>query len=318
MANDERDLIFLESVFKNTIWGGRKMEEEYGYEIPDGPVGECWAISAHPHGDCVVSKGTFAGKHLSELWDTRRDLFGNAEGDRFPLLIKVIDAADDLSVQVHPDDAYANEHENGSLGKHECWYVLACHEHGHIAVGQKARSREEMAQMAADKRWDDIVNEISIEPGDFFNIKPGTVHAILAGTLILETQQSSDVTYRVYDFERRQADGTLRETHLAQALDVIDFDTPAPTSGKVTAPEIDGVTHLLTCKYFEVDHVCVADEKVFAQPYPFLCVSIIKGAGSVTCGGEVHELKKGDHFLAPSDCGDLTFTGEMEFICSHI
>jgi len=120
------DLIFLEPVFHEKIWGGRRLATEFGYDIPDGPIGECWAISAHPHGDCVVVGGEYDGMHLSEVWDGHREAFGSMEGDRFPLLIKILDAEGDLSVQIHPDDAYAAEHENGSLGKRECWYVLDC------------------------------------------------------------------------------------------------------------------------------------------------------------------------------------------------
>lgn len=313
-----RDLIFLEPVFKRTVWGGRRLKTEFGYDIPDGPVGECWAISAHPHGDCPVAGGPYAGLLLSQLWDRHRELFGAAGGDRFPLLVKVIDAADDLSVQVHPNDEYARAHEGGSLGKHECWYVLDAAEHAHIAVGQRAKDREELAAWAAAGRWDDIVNELPVQAGDFFDIAPGTVHAILSGTLLLETQQSSDVTYRVYDYDRPQPDGTLRETHLAQALEAIDYGVRAPASGAVSAPERDGVTHLLTSEDFSVDRVRVAGEKAVAQPWDFMCVSVVAGHGAVTCGDVRHELGRGSHFIAPSGCGELAFEGAMELVCSHV
>ena len=212
-----KGLIVLKPVLHNNIWGGRRLEQ-FGYELPDGPVGECWGISAHPHGDCTVDGGPFNGMTLSQLWDEHHELFEGAKGDRFPLLIKVLDALDDLSIQVHPDDAYAMEHENGSLGKHECWYVLDCHEHAHIIVGQHAKSREEFAKLVEENRWHDMENFVPIKKGDFFDIKPGTVHAILGSTLILETQQSSDVTYRVFDYNRRQPDGSLRELHLQPSL----------------------------------------------------------------------------------------------------
>ena len=187
-------IITLEPVFKEKIWGGRKLETEFGYTIPAGPVGECWAISAHPNGDCTITSGDHAGKTLSWLWANHRELFGGAEGEVFPLLVKIIDAADDLSIQVHPDDAYAAEHENGSLGKKECWYVLDADEGATIVVGQRARDRAEFAAMVEEGRWDELLNEIPIHAGDFFQIDPGTVHAIKAGTVVLESQQSSDVT----------------------------------------------------------------------------------------------------------------------------
>ncbi len=133
-----RDIIILEPVFHEKIWGGRRLAEDFGYDIPEGKIGECWAISAHPHGDCVVASGAFVGEKLSHLWDVHHELFGDAKGDRFPLLIKILDAHDDLSVQVHPDDAYAAEHEHGSLGKRECWYVLDAEPHTDIIIGQRA------------------------------------------------------------------------------------------------------------------------------------------------------------------------------------
>ncbi len=320
MADLSRDLIFPAPVFHEKLWGGRKLETDLGYEIPDGPIGECWAISAHPSGDCRISGGAWDGLRLSELWDTHRELFGNAEGDRFPLLIKILDAKDNLSVQVHPDDAYAAEHENGSLGKRECWYVLATEPNTQIVIGQRAHDRAELARMIEEGRWDDLLNLVPCRPGDFFRIEPGTVHAIQGGTLLLETQQSSDVTYRVYDYDRVQEDGTARELHIQQSLDVVDYDLLAPTSGEVTAPEVDGVTELMACPSFVVSRVRVAGEKCVEQRWPFLCASVIEGSGSVcaSAAGVVHEVARGTHFLVPAGCGELMFSGEMTLITSRL
>ena len=126
------ELLLLEPVFKQMIWGGSRLKDDFGYDIPGDNTGECWAISAHPHGDCTLKNTEYKGKILSWLWENHRELFGNVQGDRFPLLIKIIDAKADLSIQVHPDDAYAAEHENGSLGKMECWYILDAKEGGTI------------------------------------------------------------------------------------------------------------------------------------------------------------------------------------------
>ena len=314
------DLIFVQPVFHGKLWGGRRLEEEYGYELPDGPVGECWAISAHPNGDCKIAGGAWDGEYLSALWDEHRELFGNIEGDRFPLLIKILDAQDDLSIQVHPDDAYANEHENGSLGKRECWYILDAREGGDIVVGQRAANREEFAAMVDEGRWNDLLNRVPIHKGDFFQIDPGTVHAILGGTLVLETQQSSDVTYRVYDFDRRQPDGSLRELHIAQSLDVVDYAMKAPESGAVTEPEVDGVTHLVTTPDYAVDRVVVQPDApvTYAMPWPFLCASVVEGSGAVVVGDVRYDLPKGTHFLAPAGCADLAFEGDMMLIVSHV
>ena len=320
MPDTTRDLIFPTPIFHEKIWGGRKLADDFGYEIPDGPIGECWAISAHPNGDCAISGGAWDGMRLSELWDQHRELFGDVEGDRFPLLIKIIDAKDNLSVQVHPDDAYAAEHENGSLGKRECWYVLAADEGTQIVIGQRAHDRAELAGMIDEGRWDDMLNLVPCHVGDFFPIEPGTVHAIQGGTLILETQQSSDVTYRVYDYDRVGDDGKPRELHIQQSLDVVDYAARAPASGEVTAPEVDGVTELMECPNFVVDRVRVAGEKDVAQPWPFLCVSVIEGSGTVCASeaGVTHEIARGTHFVVPAGCGELSFVGDMTLVTSHL
>lgn len=313
-------LLMLQPVLHNNIWGGRRLEE-FGYQLPDGPVGECWGIAAHPHGDCPVVGGPYDGMTLAQLWDEHHELFQGAEGDRFPLLVKILDARDDLSIQVHPDDAYANEHENGSLGKHECWYVLDAHSHGQIIVGQRCRDREEFALMAREGRWHLVENLVPIKKGDFFDIKPGTVHAILGDTLILETQQSSDVTYRVFDYNRRQPDGSLRELHLGKAMDVIDYHAPAPFSGEVTAPEVGGVTKLMSCRYFEVLRVRVSTDVpvTLPQPHPFMCVSVVDGAGGlVSTPAGSWDVAKGTHFVAPFGCGELSLQGDMTLICSYV
>ncbi len=306
-------IITLVPDFKNKIWGGRKLETEFGYQIPDGPGGECWAISAHPAGDDVIADGEYAGRTLSWLWAEHRELFGGAEGDRFPLLVKIIDAKDDLSIQVHPDDAYAGEHEQGSLGKKECWYVLSAEPGQTIVVGQRARSREEFERMVAEGRWGELLNEVPIKAGDFFQIDPGCVHAIKGGTVILETQQSSDVTYRVYDYDRKQDDGTLRPLHLAQALDVIDFDAEPAPSGELPAP--DGPVQLLESNdRYTVELVRVDGSLEVPTPHPFTCVSVIAGEGAV-CGRPV---RKGSHLLGLAALDALELTGEMELIISYL
>ena len=173
--------------------------------------------------------------------------------------------------------------------------------------------------MIEEGRWDDMLNYVPIHPGDFFRIEPGTIHAIMGGTLILETQQSSDVTYRVYDYDRIQPDGTKRPLHVKQSLDVVDYGQVPPTSGTVTAPEKDGVTELMACPNFDVERVRVSGEKTLAQPWPFMCLSVIEGSGSVCDGSGVeHAVSAGSHFLAPFGSGDVRLTGEMTLITSHL
>mgnify|MGYP002519813230 CR=1 FL=1 len=213
-----KHILRMAPIFQSKIWGGQRLSTVFDYPIPSDHTGECWAISGHPGGDCAIVGGPYDGKTVAWLWKNEPQLFGTLPGDIFPLLIKIIDAKDDLSIQVHPNDAYANVHENGSLGKTECWYVLDCDEGATIIVGHNASSTEEMAKMVEENRWSELLRQVPIHKGDFFQIDPGCLHAIKGGTLILETQQSSDVTYRFYDWERVDKNGNKREVHLEKAV----------------------------------------------------------------------------------------------------
>lgn len=309
-----KQILRLKPIFQDKIWGGNRLNTVFGYTIPTETTGECWAISGHPGGDCRIENPEFAGETLGSLWNTRRDLFGSMQGDTFPLLIKIIDAKDDLSIQVHPDDAYANAHENGSLGKTECWYVLDCDPDATIVIGHNASTKEEMAQMIREDRWDELIRKIPVHKGDFFQIDPGCVHAIKGGTLILETQQSSDVTYRFYDYGRLQ-DGKPRQLHIAQSLDVttVPFHADAPEQ-TVTTKDDATITHLVTCRYYSVYRAVVKGTAAFSWDKPFVNVSILSGEGTL----DGTPVKKGDHLLVCADYGDMTVSGDLEMIYSHV
>ena len=158
------EIIFLQPVFKQMIWGGKRLKTDFGYDIPGDDTGECWAISAHPNGDCTVREGEYEGWHLSRLWSEHRELFGDEEGEVFPLLTKIIDARADLSIQVHPDDTYAGEHENGSLGKTEMWYVLDAAKGSEIIYGfREDTDREEVEKALKEKKIDSLLRHVPIE-----------------------------------------------------------------------------------------------------------------------------------------------------------
>ena len=307
-------ILRLNPVFKQMLWGGNRMRNVFGYDIPGENTGECWAISGHPNGDCAVTNPEFAGETVASLWRKRPDLFGNLPGETFPLLIKIIDAKDDLSIQVHPDDAYAGVHENGSLGKTECWYVLDCDENATIVIGHNASSKEEMAQMVNENRWSELLRLVPIHKGDFFQIDPGCLHAIKGGTLILETQQSSDVTYRFYDYGRLQ-NGKPRQLHIAQSLDVTTAPF-TPWQGEQTVSKVGDatVTHLVTCPYYSVYRAELDGAMELEFNKPFVNVSILAGSG--TLDGE--PVSKGDHLLLTAGYGEARFEGDLEFIYSYI
>ncbi len=309
-----KNIIFLKPVFKTMIWGGNKLATEFGYSIPSDNTGECWAISAHKNGDCEIRSGEYTGKTLSWLWDNHRELFGNVEGEVFPLLIKVIDAKTDLSIQVHPDDAYAKEHENGALGKTECWYILDCDDNGEIVIGHNAKDKEQLAEMIHNNCWKDLIRLCSIKKGDFFQIEPGTVHAIKKGTMILETQQNSDITYRLYDYDRLD-NGKPRELHIDKSIDVINCPhKDQAVRGRMTSNQNCEIEELISCDFYSVNRICMHGEQEFEQEHPFLNVSVISGSGQID--GTL--LSKGDHFILPYGYGSYQLKGEMELIVSYI
>jgi mannose-6-phosphate isomerase/beta-glucosidase len=309
-----KEVIFLEPVFKEMIWGGNRLETDYGYDIPSDHTGECWAVSAHANGDCTVENGTYKGEKLSRLWQEHRELFGNAKGDTFPLLIKIIDAKADLSIQVHPDDAYAKVNENGSLGKTECWYILNCDDDGKIIVGHNANSKEELKQMIDERKWDELIRVLPISKGDFFQIEPGTVHAIKAGTLILETQQNSDITYRLYDYDRL-SDGKPRELHLDKSIDVITcpHKSQSTDSKSITLPQAV-IEELVSCEFYTVNKVTVNGQETLQQTEPFTILSVIEGNGEL----DGTPINKGDHFILPFGYGSYQLKGSLQLITSHI
>ena len=309
-----KTILRMKPIFQEKIWGGNRLNRVFGYTIPSDETGECWAISGHPGGDCTLENPEFAGETLGSLWKKQPELFGNIPGDIFPLLIKIIDAKDDLSIQVHPDDAYAGIHENGSLGKTECWYVLDCDEGATIIIGHNASTKEEMAQMIEENRWNELLRQVPIHKGDFFQIDPGCLHAIKGGTLILETQQSSDVTYRFYDYGRLQ-DGKPRQLHIAQSLDVttVPFQSDAPAQETWTQGDAT-VHHLVSCQYYSVYRVELNGKATWNFEAPFVNVSILSGEG--TMNGQT--VKKGDHLLLTANFGELNVEGNLEFFYSHI
>jgi mannose-6-phosphate isomerase len=310
--------LFLQPVFQERIWGGTALKDLFGYDIPSEHTGECWAISGHPNGQSVVKNGPFRGKTVGELWETHRELFGNHPSPVFPLLTKILDANADLSVQVHPDDVYANQHENGELGKTECWYIIDCKENAEMIFGHHAKTKEELISLIESGKWEQLLNRIPVKPGDFFYVPSGTIHALCEGTLVLETQQSSDTTYRVYDYDRKDQNGNTRELHLEKAIDVITV----PHKGFSSQPVIekrDGhtVTTFVETEYFTVYKWEITEKADFKQDKPFLLMSVINGDGKLTVGKETYEIKKGDHFILPSGTEDFTIEGILEVIVSH-
>lgn len=310
--------LVLKPVFKERIWGGRNLEK-MGYDIPDGNIGECWGISAHQNGPNVIANGAYEGQTLDKVWEEHPELFGNPSEKKFPLLTKILDANQKLSVQVHPDDEYAHEHENGEFGKTECWYVLDAKEEAEIIYGTYANSKEQLEEYIQNEDWDHLFKRVKVEKGDFFYVPSGTVHAIGEGIMILETQQNSDTTYRIYDYDRIERDGKKRELHLDKSIDVINI---GPTSPNVAPVRIDSDEQkgqmLVESDFFTVTKWQIEDTFNFRKPRDYCLVSIISGEGEIITDGNVYEVSTGSHLILTADDLDNHINGQLEVIVSYV
>lgn len=262
----------LSPAAKDYIWGGTRLREEYNKHIDVTPLAETWECSTHPDGPSRVASGAFAGEKLVDVLRAHPEFIGthpktDGEGG-LPVLIKFIDAARDLSVQVHPSDEYARTHEHGQLGKTEMWYVLEAAPGASLVYGfRQDLTRAMLAASLEDDTVEQYLQKVEIHRGDVFLIESGTVHAIGAGAMIVEIQESSNLTYRMYDYHRLGKDGKPRELHIAKALDVVDLrQKPLPEQLQRACEEHDGysVEFLEQCKYFRTERLrldTLRDEK---------------------------------------------------------
>ena len=305
----KRELIFLQPVLKERIWGGSRLRTEWGYESDlQGALGECWAVSCNEQADSVVTEGSFRGRRLSQLWQEQPELFGDSAGADFPLLVKIIDAGTDLSVQVHPGDAYAAAHGRRQ-GKWECWYILDCPESAELIVGSRARSREELARRVAKGEWASLLNRVPVRRGDFLRVDPGTLHAITAGVELLEVQQNSDVTYRIYDYDRLQ-NGRPRELHLQEGLEVTRVPYCITQEDVIHTEDAENVWQVLADTAQYRMQVCRVNGGA-AVPTPagntFQIGSVLEGSGTI----DGKEVRKGMHFIIPAGNGPKRAEGTM-------
>ena len=313
------ELIFLKAVFKEKIWGGNKLKEEFNLATPSEKTGEAWLISAHPHGvSKVISPKEFEGMGLDELYKKHREIFGKNLEESFPLLVKILDASDNLSVQVHPDDEYAKIHQGkGERGKAECWYILSADEDAEIVYGHKAQTREEFENAIKTGSWNQLLRRVKVKKGDFFDVAYGTIHAIGKGIVILETQQSSDTTYRVYDYDRKDEQGKKRELHIQDSINVSkiphtdpDLDIKESIFGKSKVVEYVKNNFFTVYKYKSVGSLRLNLEDIY------YLMTVIDGCGQVKVGKKTYKLKKADSFIVPQDIRDIEFKGDLEIIAS--
>ena len=310
--------MLLTPAFKDYIWGGTRLREDYGKKCGLDKIAESWELSCHPDGVCVIENGEYAGMTLAEYVMRFPEALGSdcARFDRFPVLIKLIDAHDRLSVQVHPDNEYALAHEN-EYGKTEMWYIADCEDGAELLYGFTHEiTREEFCQRIAENTLLETVKSVPVHKGDVFFIGAGTLHAIGKGIVIAEIQQNSNTTYRIYDYGRKGSDGKPRPLHTDKAAEVTRLE-PAPA--QKIYPEENGVRKLAECEYFTVSRVAVSDKaELFASDASFTHILTLEGCAELTRGDSPLTLSKGTGVFIPAGSGKLEITGCCELITTTV
>ena len=303
----------FEPILKQTLWGGDKIIPFKHLNSDLKGVGESWEISGVEDNESVVANGPDKGLTLADMVRKyREELVGEANyarfGNKFPLLIKFIDAKQDLSIQVHPTDELAKKRHN-SMGKTEMWYVLDCVPGAYLYYGFTHEiSKEEFAERIKNNTLTEVLNAVPVHKGDCFFIPSGTLHAICQGIVVAEVQQNSNVTYRVYDYGRVGADGKPRALHVEKALDVTLRPPPV---------KHDFGNHLAQGEYFTVDAKNGAFEDT-ADEKSFVSLLVTDGEGELTCGGETVVVKKGDSFFLPAGSGSYAVRGTCQTLVTRV
>ena len=318
----------FEPILKTKVWGGEKIAKFKNISTNLHGIGESWEISAYTGDDSVVSEGPLAGKTLTELVsEYKGKLVGEhvyaENGNEFPLLIKFIDARDDLSIQVHPDDKMAAAHHPGMRGKTEMWYVVDTDPGAQLLVGLKNDiTPEEYERRIADNTITDVLVRHDVKKGDVFFLPAGRIHAICSGCFISEIQQTSDLTYRIYDYNRPGLDGKPRELHTELAKEAIDYKV-YPSYKTEYTPKKNACTTLVDCKYFTTDlyELDSAFELDLKDVDSFLVVMCTSGSGLITDSeGNKVSVRKGETLLVPACCQGLSVvpSGEQTYITSKV
>lgn len=313
-------------VYMDYIWGGRSLIK-FGKDLDEGKTAESWELSCHPDGVSIINNGKYKGNTLISMLDTySNEIAGDlpeSKSTSFPLLIKLIDANDKLSVQVHPDDEFAQIHE-GELGKNEMWYILDAKPDAKLIYGLKPGvTREVFENAVKENSLQDCLNYIEVKAGDFINIPAGMVHAIGEGIVLAEIQQNSNTTYRIYDYDRKDSKGNTRPLHLEKALQVINFqgnNSNLLYKGLEYKTSIEASLKMLVAnKYF-----CVEEYRVFSyveqntnhtQFHAYVC---IEGQGNITYDDGYVSLAKGETVLVPASIGKYRIEGEVVLLKTYV
>lgn len=317
----------LKPAGKDYLWGGTRLNDEFAKEINLKPLAETWECSTHPDGPSMVASGIHCGRLLTEVLKEHREYLGThpkTDGE-LPILIKFIDAKKDLSVQVHPDDAYAKRYENGQLGKTEMWYVLDATKDAHLIYGlNQDVDKEKLRASILDGRIEKYLRKVKVEKDDLFYIEAGMIHAIGAGAMIVEIQESSNLTYRMYDYNRIDKNGQLRALHVDKALEVANLKaSEEPTQPMRVLKYRPGCASelLCRCEYFEVHRMLIHTERCRelagyqSDSTSFRVLLCVDGCGSfVMEDGEYISFFKGDCMFFPANSETVRLHGKAQFL----
>lgn len=312
--------IKLQSVFKEIIWGGNRFKTDYNKKSDLSNIAESWELTVREDGMNTIIGGEFDGLTMQEYIDKNGfEVVANKPMDRFPLLIKFIDAEDNLSIQVHPDDDYAMAKAN-SLGKTEMWYVIDAKPGAKLVYGLKSTSTAESLKSAiANGTVENELNYVSVKKGDVFFIPSGLVHAIGAGILLAEIQQNSNITYRVYDYNRLGKDGKPRELHVEDALNVIVNRNEDEIDKIRFSTNVKNDNTLASCEFFNVEKFFIDEPCEFsASVESFNSILCLEGDGNIIFEGESFPISKGDSYFIPAGMGDYSIQGNLEIIVSKL
>lgn len=323
--SEKNEPLLLRPAGKDYLWGGNRLNDDFEKNIRLSPLAETWECSTHPDGQSLVSGGRFDGQSLAEVLKAHPDYLGaRHRGETgLPILIKFIDAKKDLSVQVHPGDDYARLHENGQLGKTEMWYVLDAKPDTKLVYGpQQDCTKETLRRAIAEGTVMKYLQKVPIHKDDLFFIPPGTIHAIGAGALVAEIQESSNLTYRLYDYDRVDKNGQKRPLHIEKALNVADLrGSEEPRQPLRVLKYRQGVASelLCRCKYFEVFRMLVNTERrqrveYRADELAFRVLLCVGGCGTIAYDGGAIPFYKGDCIFVPADSVTLTIHGQAQFL----
>lgn len=317
-------ILKLKPATKDYLWGGDKLKRIYNKHSDTEKLAETWELSCHKDGLSIISQGEYKDKSLKEYLDINPSSLGSNcdKFEQFPILIKLIDASDRLSIQVHPDNEYGLSVE-GEYGKTEMWVVLDCDEGAELIYGFKHEiSKQEFEKRIKNNTLLEVVNSVPVKKGDVFFIDAKTVHAIGKGIVIAEIQQNSNTTYRIYDYGRKGADGKARELHIDKALEVTDLFPPKRKIGAFgEAEQLDGykMTLLGTCEYFNVNRLDIKTQaKINITEKSFHSLLVINGSVEVNLNGDITTLTKGDCCFIPAENNVYEIKGESEIILTDI